>query len=70
MHVHIDIIDRTSVRSVLGKYWSSADTFFFYYFQAARLLIGLKSGLTNQCNEFRSLETCQKTGFDMLATNI
>ena len=30
-----------------------------YYFQAERLLIGLKSVLTNQCDEFRSLETCE-----------
>ena len=30
-----------------------------YYFQAACSLIGLKSVLTNQCDEFWSLETCE-----------
>ena len=40
-----------------------------YYFQAARSLIGLKSVLTNQCDEFGPLRLV-KTGFDMLALNI
>ena len=30
-----------------------------YYFQAACSLIGLKSVLPNQCDKFRSLETCE-----------